>query len=255
MWDPHPEPDPRIKISLSHYKILADLTKIWWHALIWQSANSCKSVKSNLYADPHPEPDKKLMLNLACGHTSKVIQSNEVQKEKIQLDLDFPKSITTPNLMWCDGERVEKVVIFLAKILPSKAFCGSRSDGGSWGYGYGGPMPQSSSSCFRLCKKLIRQREVDPRICVVYAILEQLLDLFWSWLAELCYAAVRQGQHRAWPAVRFPPSQMHGMLQQRRMTCSTRCIHLLAGGVTFNFFTRRPTQQPAESSSALGIFM
>jgi hypothetical protein len=27
--------------------------------------------------------------------TSKVIQSNEVQKEKIQLDLDFPKSITT----------------------------------------------------------------------------------------------------------------------------------------------------------------
>jgi hypothetical protein len=38
--------------------------------------------------------------------------------------------------------------------------------------GYGGPMPQSSSSCFRLCKKLIRQREVDPRICVVNAILD-----------------------------------------------------------------------------------
>jgi hypothetical protein len=31
--------------------------------------------------------------------TSKVIQSNEVQKEKIQLDLDFPKSITTSNHM------------------------------------------------------------------------------------------------------------------------------------------------------------
>jgi hypothetical protein len=29
MWDPHPEPDPRIKNSRSHYKILADLTKIW----------------------------------------------------------------------------------------------------------------------------------------------------------------------------------------------------------------------------------
>jgi hypothetical protein len=27
--------------------------------------------------------------------TSKVIQSNEVQRKKIQLDLDFPKSITT----------------------------------------------------------------------------------------------------------------------------------------------------------------
>jgi hypothetical protein len=31
--------------------------------------------------------------------TSKVIQSNDVQKEKIQLDLDFPKSITTSILV------------------------------------------------------------------------------------------------------------------------------------------------------------
>jgi hypothetical protein len=41
--------------------------------------------------------------------TSKVIQSNEVQKEKIQLDLDFPKSITTSSFMYGCGRKDDAV--------------------------------------------------------------------------------------------------------------------------------------------------
>jgi hypothetical protein len=50
--------------------------------------------------------------------TSNVIQSNEVQKEKIQLDLDFPKSITTS--IWKEVmEYPRKFLLFLFYLTSS----------------------------------------------------------------------------------------------------------------------------------------
>jgi hypothetical protein len=59
--------------------------------------------------------------------TSKIIQSNEVQKEKIQLDLDFPKSVTTSiteHILLCHGDgRCGLNWIFVARILLSSCSC------------------------------------------------------------------------------------------------------------------------------------
>jgi hypothetical protein len=49
--------------------------------------------------------------------TSKVIQSNEVQKEKIQLDLDFPKSIITSLDTDMEQDTILEIVEHLRTIL------------------------------------------------------------------------------------------------------------------------------------------
>jgi hypothetical protein len=55
--------------------------------------------------------------------TSKVIESNEVQKEKMQLDLDFPKSITTStHVLVCCGRVAQRSRLH----PPDRATCVAR---------------------------------------------------------------------------------------------------------------------------------